>query len=288
MKTTRITSAFKGLIAILAITAGTTSCTEKIDIELDEGYTRLVVEGIVTDDTAGNIVTLAKTTSYFYSEVPPAVSGAQVSVFDGEQTTSFSETEPGVYTAPEGFRGQPGLTYTLNILLAEEIGGYREYSAASYLNQPMIMDSIQSVFRDDWGKDGFYEIKCYAQDPTTTDFYMFKVLKNGQLMTDSLNLVFVTDDRFYNGNYTNGIGIGYLNQSYEKYKVEAGDILSVKSSRITEEYFRFVTQLQIQSGYQSPLFSGPPANIKGNINHGAIGFFAAYPVTYSHSVAPAK
>jgi hypothetical protein len=31
----------------------------------------------------------------------------------------------------------------------------------------------------------------------------------------------------------------------------------------------------------NPLFSGPPANVKGNISNGAIGFFAAYTTSRS-------
>jgi hypothetical protein len=30
------------------------------------------------------------------------------------------------------------------------------------------------------------------------------------------------------------------------------------------------------AGFNIPFFTGPPANVKGNITHGAVGFFAAY------------
>lgn len=285
MKTLKIKPLFVKAFGIVAAALIMASCTEKIDIELDESYTRLVVEGSITTDTTAHVIRLTRSTSYFYPEQAPGVSGAEVTINDGSEIIILNETEPGNYTTPADFYGMPGREYTLSIKLSEPIGGYDSYSASSYMNIPAPLDSIKAVFRNDWGPDGYYEITCYVQDSPTVDFYMFNVLKNGVLMSDTLNKVFVTDDRFYNGNYTNGIGIGYLNQSYERQRVNPGDVLAIESARITEEYFRFVTQLQIQSGYQSPLFSGPPSNIKGNINNGGIGFFATYPVSYTTTIA---
>ncbi len=41
------------------------SCTEKIDIALDNSYIRLVVEGCVTTDTMRHTVRLTTTSSYY-------------------------------------------------------------------------------------------------------------------------------------------------------------------------------------------------------------------------------
>ncbi|MFH1120097.1 MAG: DUF4249 domain-containing protein [Bacteroidota bacterium] len=261
------------------------SCTERIDIDLEESYTRLVVEGIVTTDTLAHTIRLSTTTSYYYAEQAPPVRGAAVSFDDGISVTPLTETEPGIYQTSPDYHGIPGRTYTLNISLASAINGHETYTAVSQMNPKLTLDSINSTYHDDWGPDGYYEIRCYVLDPPTTDFYMFRVFKNGILISDSLNKVLVTDDRFYNGNYTNGVGIGFLNQSFEKEIVTPGDILTIESARITEEYYRFISQLQIQTGYQNPLFSGPPANISGNISNGGIGFFATYPVSYSKTIA---
>lgn len=264
------------------------SCTERIDIDLDESYTRLVVEGIVTNEATAHTIRLTSTTSYFNDEAAPGVNGASVTLDDGASIITLSETTAGVYQTPPDYAGIPGRTYQLNIRLASPINGHDNYSAKSYMNPVLTLDSINAVFHDDWGKDGFYELRCYVLDPPTTDFYMFKTYRNEILLTDTLSKVLVTDDRFYNGNYTNGIGIGLLNQSYVPEKVTPGDLLTVESARITEDYYRFISQLQIQSGFQSPLFSGPPSNVAGNIDNGAIGFFAAYPVSQSTTKAPLR
>ncbi len=53
---------------------------------------------------------------------------------------------------------------------------------------------------------------------------------------------------------------------------------------ITQEYAEFIWELQEETGMSLPLFSGPPANIKSNVDHGAIGFFTAYSVAYASKV----
>lgn len=274
----RITAQAALLIPLLLFAA---SCTERISINLDEGYTRLVVDGILTTDTGIHTIKLTKTTSYYYNEPAPGISGARVTLNDGTSEITLRETGEGIYQTDPGYSGIPGRTYTLDIHLAEPVNGFLEYSAVSYMNQGITLDSVKAIFHDDWGKDGYYELGCYVLDPPTTDYYMFKTYKNGQLITDTLSRVLVTDDRFYNGNYTNGIGVGFYNQSMPREKVNPGDILTVESARITRDYYTFITQLQIQSGYQTPLFSGPPSNIAGNISNGAVGFFATYPVSYT-------
>jgi len=284
MKTNYKKPRLNSILLIFLITLFLSSCTERIHIDLDESYTRLVVEGEITTDSMAHTIRLSKTSSYYYSETAPGVSDAIVSINDGESDITLTQTEAGIYQTPEDYAGIPGRTYTLNISLTTPINGYDTYSARSYMNSIINLDSIQAVYNEDWGESGFYELKCYVLDPPTTDFYMFKVLKNGELLTDTLRNVLITDDRFYNGNYTNGIGVGFLNQAKSREKVNPGDQLTVQSSKITREYYEFVTQLQIQSGYQNPLFSGPPSNVTGNINNGGIGFFTAYPVSYSSTV----
>ena len=59
------------------------SCIERIDIELDNSYTRLVVDGVITTDTMAHTIFLSESTSYYYNQPAPAVSGAEVQISDG-------------------------------------------------------------------------------------------------------------------------------------------------------------------------------------------------------------
>ena len=252
------------------------SCTERIDIELDESSVRLVVEGSVTTDTMAHKIVLSKTTSYFYDQESPSVSGASVSITAGERNIQLFEKNPGVYYTDSTFYGLEGLTYTLNITLASPVGGHTEYSASAYMSNSVRIDSANLIFHPEWSDSGFYEVQCYLKDPPTDDFYRFLIYKNGKMLSDTLDEWFVTDDRFFNGSYIKGAGVAFLDQGSENEKLESGDEITLELNCLEQDYAGFLWDAQSELRGSNPLFSGPPANVKGNISNGAIGFFAAY------------
>ena len=264
---------FQSFILLLSFLFG---CTEKIDLNLDSSYTRLVVEGAISTDTMPYQVKLTTTSSYFYNEPAPNVTGATLTISDGENSWPLAETTPGLYQTFPYLFGIANRTYTLRILLKEPINGHSTYEASSFLRPIMPADSIRLKYHPDWGKAGYYEVQCYVLDPPTTDFYMFDIYRNNLLITDTIDKKTVADDQLYNGNYTNGIGVGFLNQARAAERLSPGDIVTLKVASITSEYFKFIQAVQTEVGGQNPLFSGPPANIPGNVNNGAVGFFAAY------------
>ena len=263
------------------------SCTEKIDIKLDDSYTRLVVDGSVTTDTMAHTVRLSTTSSYYYNLPSPAVSGARVSITDGQVTYNLHEDSAGVYRTSPSAYGVNGHKYTLNIELASPIGGYTDYSASSTLNSVTPMDSINLQFHKDWSEHGIWEIKSYVLEPPTVDFYRFLVSVNDKMLTDSLNEWTITDDKFFNGNYTSGLPVGYLDQGNPYQALAEGDTVEVETNNIEKAYFDFIATAQLELFGSNPLFSGPPANITGNISNGGFGFFSAYSVTRSKVIVPA-
>jgi hypothetical protein len=252
------------------------SCVERIDIELDDSYTRLVVDGAITTDTMAHTVTLTTTTGYYYGKSSPPVTGAALQISDGSAVYKLNEDSPGVYSTDSSVFGVPGMTYTLNIKLASPVGGYNDYTAISELYPVSHLDSVSLAYHPDWSENGIWEVKCYVQDPPTEDFYRFLVSKNMKMLSDTLDEWFVTDDRFFNGNYAYGAPIAYLQQDKNDEILKEGDTVTVEMNSIGSGYANFIWEAQSEIRGSNPLFSGPPANVKGNINNGAIGFFAAY------------
>lgn len=269
----------KAKILYLFVFLALASCTEKMDIELKDGYVRLVVEADLTNEANEHEVRLTSTASYFSNQEVPRVTGATVRLSDGDSEIELIEKSAGVYVTPGDYAGVAGRNYRLSIELKDPIGGQTLYTAESFLNTVVSSDSMQVVEHPDWGK-GFYEIKTFAQEPPTTDFYMFKLFKNNVLLTDSLKEWSVFDDRFVNGNYLNGLGVIFLPWRMG-YKFEKGDTLTLMACGITKEFQVYVDFMLRQLNYQSPMFSGPPTNVYGNISGGALGYFAAYSVSYS-------
>ncbi len=277
---------FAHIFIILFISLAVFSCTEKIDIKLDESYARLVVDGSITSDTMAQTIRLSSTSSYYYNQPAPMVSGAKVTITDGTQTFPLSEKTPGIYQTASSVFGIPGKTYQLNISLAKPIGGYADYFATSTMYPVRQLDSISLLYHPEWSKEGIWEVKCYVQEPPTVDFYRFLILRNHTMLTDSLDEWFVTDDVFFNGNYTNGATVAYLQQGASQESLSPGDDVTVEVNGIGKDYYDFVMEAQAELRGSNPLFSGPPANVKGNISNGAVGSFNAYSATRSSTKVP--
>lgn len=276
----------RSLILFIAAASVITSCTERIDVELDDTYTRLVVDGQLNNDsTEKQAVILTESSSYFFNQPPPPVTNADVTVRDENgKLLLLSEQDPGVYHLPEGFRAEIGMEYTLDIELAEEINGRASYTATS--STPSIGDSvyIDLKYEPDFGDKGFYVVRCYYYDPPGANWYMFDIYKNDTLLTDTISEKQVVDDRFYDGGFTNGIGVGFLNQARKDERLRPGDVITFRASSITEGYANFVWEVQDEVSFSTPLFSGPPANVVGNLSNGAIGYFTSYPVLKASTV----
>ncbi|MFC2116646.1 DUF4249 domain-containing protein [Bacteroidota bacterium] len=264
------------------------NCTERIDIEVDSSFTRLVVEGYVTTDTAAHWVRLSTSSDYFYNQTSPLVGGASLSIYDGEQIHLLTESasEPGMYFTEADFHGIPGKTYTLRIRDVDIDGNseMEEYSGSSILNPVNPVDSIKLRQFSAFDNKG-YEVQIYAWDSPRRDWYAFKVHRNDKLITDTLSELWVQNDEFFNGNYTYGITSQFLSMDKPDEILEIGDTVTFEINGITEEYYNYIIEAQSQIYSQIPLFSGPPANIRTNMDNGAIGFFVAYAIHRSFTIA---
>jgi hypothetical protein len=271
---------------IIALFLTGISCTERIDIVLDDSYSRLVVDGAITTDTVSHTVILSTTTSYYYNKPSPMVTGAFVSISDGTLIFELKETMPGIYRTEPLVHGVAGKTYTLKIKLPVQIGGYTDYEASSTIYPVNSLDSVSLQYHAGWSKGGMWEVKCYLQDPPSDDFYRFLVYKNDKLLSDTLDEWFVTDDKFFNGNYANGATIAYLQQNSYENGLSPGDKISVEMNSIGKDYANFLWAAQSELYGSNPLFSGPSANVKGNISNGAVGYFSAYSATRNYTITP--
>ena len=279
-------SIYKAAVSIL-LTLSLLNCTERIEVELDSTYTRLVVEASITTDTLAHLVRLSTSSDYFNNHPAPPVSGADVEISDGLNISVFTESDlqPGYYYSDPDFHGIPGNTYTLHIhnVDIDQDGSTEQYMASSKMNPVNPIDSIQLEYLSSFFSG--YQVRVYAWDPPRVNFYAFKVYKNGILLTDTLSELIVQNDEFFNGNYTYGIPSQFLRDDKPDEKVRLGDTITFELNGITEEYYHYIIEVQSQIFPQTPLFSGPPANIRSNISNDAIGFFEAYSIARSSTIA---
>jgi hypothetical protein len=257
------------------------SCTEIIEIELDSTYKRLVVHGIITSDSLNHGVELTTTADYFFNENPPPVQNATVSVAFNDTIIYLEEiaTRPGIYKAPHPFRGEPGVTYFLEIsnVDIDEDGNTEYYTAESTMPEIAPADSI-TLTRFVTPFFSSYQVALWSPDPPDVNYYNYKIFLNGAPINRRLSDYTVQPDEFFNNNYVAGLPVGFLNDDDEDEAITPGDIITLEINSIPEAYYNFIIDAQSEIFGNNPLFSGPPANVPTNITNNAVGIFAAYSI----------
>ena len=269
------------LILITAVMLAS-ACTEQIDIELDSTYARLVVEGELTSDSLNHYVLLSITSSYFSNKPSPKVQGAVVELSFGNETMQLLENEtiPGRYETPYPFRGVIGTTYDLDIsqVDVDQDGEEERYHASSTMAGGTELEKIEIKYYPSPAVSG-YTIFMYANHPPEQrDWFGFKLYKNSNLLTNSLEKYSVLSDELFDDGYFPGLPVGFLSDDESDEAVYPGDTVTFELNCIEEAYFNFVSEAQLEITGNFPLFSGPPSNVVSNIDNGAMGTFTAYSI----------
>lgn len=237
------------------------SCEDVINVEVQEGPNRLVVEASLDweKETVGNnqTIKLSESTPYFDTTTNVSVTNASVKVTNDSDNTEFvfNHQGNGVYTTST-FIPVIGQSYTLEIIHNNET-----YTA----NETMIsVTDIQSVTQS--REDGFdeedLEVNVTFTDPVDEEnYYLFKFQRRGDL------LPFLEDgnDEFVNGNeitwwYEKEEGDGDVGES-EAFK--PGDIVDISFFGISEDFHNYV-RILIEQSEGAGLFSTTPVPLRGN------------------------
>ncbi len=251
------------------------ACSEKIDLELDGMEPRLVIDARITDLPEGNRVLITKSTGYNADTSAPPMTGAVVRLSAGKSMWHLKEIENGEYVLPGYFRGEAPNVYTIEVDTGKEI-----VHAVSEMKEAVQLDSI-SVRPHPWLSD-HHELVVHFQDPPgQLNYYMWKIYKNGVLLTDTMRKVAFADSEMFSGRYVR-VPV-YLLQPEDGIP-QPGDTIRVDKYRITEEYFNFLVATRRNSGAAGGPFVGPPSNIPSNFSNNALGFFMTASVSSQYRV----
>ena len=244
------------IFLVLVITLFLTSCEDKVDIALDTSNPKLVVEAnlLWQKGTSGDVqkIKLTTTTDY-YSNVIPTVSGATVLVKDISGfvivTFPFIETpNTGEYICNSFV---PVLNHDYELIIAYNGQTYK--SIGKLLATPTI-DNIQQNTVQGFGGEEI-QVKCFFQDNGAEDNNYLIGVKNSTLLLPEYG---VERDEFFQGNMMFGF---YTNE-----KLKAGDQLFFTLEGITEKYYNYMNKLlNIAGGGGGNPFATPPATLRGNI-----------------------
>jgi hypothetical protein len=284
------------LFAVIAAAILLNACTTDINLHLDSVAPQLVVDGTVTTDTMAHTVWLKKTSPYFSNAAAQPVSGAKVTLSDGNTTITLAEdsSNPGAYKTPAGYYGVAGRTYSIDIsnVDIDADGTTEEYTASSTINKAPPVEKIDVVASRLFSRD-VWEVKLWMQDdPAVANYYLARIYRNSVCVSDSINEWGITDDEFFNGVYLKNETIMFFSSEKKDEQLESGDAVMLELCGITQDYMNFISEVKEEYRGRNPLFGGQPANIRTNVvqlrpngvPNAAHGYFAAYSVTRSRTI----
>ena len=255
-------------IALIIVTIFFQSCEEVIDVDLNTAAPRLVIDAAINwqkGTTGAEQKIILSTTTDFYSNVIPKVSGATVSIKSSENLNyTFSEIpNTGEYKCTT-FKPILGETYTLTVIYKGET-----YTATETMQSVTPIETIMQKNNGGFsGKD--YEIEVFFNDPTAKNFYMAKFFPD---IYKAPSYSIIRDE------YTNG---NEKSWQFSDEDLEQGTKIAITHYGISQTYYEYMNKIisiSNSSGGGSP-FQTPPATVRGNIvnqsniNNYALGFFS--------------
>ncbi|MDR1225367.1 MAG: DUF4249 domain-containing protein [Prevotellaceae bacterium] len=273
----------KNTLLISAFVFLTASCTERIDISTHPEAAKLVINAMMSAEPSQQTVWISKSIPYFGGGQVQGVSDAQVRI-NGVLLTPDANN-PGQYLTSANYSVAPGNTALLRVLYDFDGDGIpEEYTAQDVMPHKVYVDTtIIYPFGLDTGR--------YI--PT----FVIMIAAHRESLNDECASV----DMYYgNRNMCRTVsdysldkipyGL-YGNDSYFTFNLPTGrtsrdmgdgdtlwlcpfDTINLRMGTISQAMYTYLNGAESETSGSSPMFSGPPANVKGNIQGpSAIGCF---------------
>lgn len=279
------------------------ACTKRIDVDLPSSLSRLVVDGKLTIDTMQHTVILSRTIDYFDpNPTVPYISNAVLQITEIETNTVYplhlDPDMPGHYRTTANVSGKQGYNYKLEIegVDIDDDGVAERYEATDYL--PYIADQIDSIkLVYDYSLANAligmppsdykgWNTLLYMQDLPTHEYYIIVGSRNGIEFWHLKEKGFFDDVLFGSEGssiYLSGAPMAFLPDSTD-YQANSGDTIGMRVQSTSSKYYQYLLDVKNANAGGNAMM-GNPANIRGNVNNGAVGYFAAFCSRYKEEVA---
>ncbi|MDR1884576.1 MAG: DUF4249 domain-containing protein [Prevotella sp.] len=253
-----IFKAYKLITAVILLAFTAYACEKEIDVDLRSVPSRILIEGMVRQNSAP-MVRVSRTLDFNESSDYPFLKGAVVKISDDAgNTETLKQDNTGWYVAGK-LRGETGRTYNLSVNYEG-----KEYTATSKMPPQVKIDSL-TMYR--------VPIMDYAlpmvhfKDPVgkENDYYRCIVYINGKQRMNAREIVLT--GQFTDGSPMHAI-LPVSSENDEDDPVKQGDELLVEFQSVDKKTYTFFENL---SRLDNSL-TNPASNIKG----GALGVFSAF------------
>lgn len=254
------------LYCTIVIAVALSSCTEVIDIDLNNAEKKYVIEGTITDKAGGCRVLITQTKNFDENNNFPGVGGAAVTITDNAgNATALMETSAGVYEAPL-LVAVAGATYTMHVTIDTA-----SFTASSMMPVRVPFDSLyitdETLFGGNW-KLANVE---YNDPPGKGNGYLFVQRVNGV----KTKQIYTTNDDITDGNHQS-IKLYLQPNTEDEDKLKTGDSVQVEMICLDAAMYKYWYSAGQSSTGSSQ--SASPANPVSNIQGNALGYFSAQAV----------
>jgi hypothetical protein len=265
------------LILVVIVFCG---CEDVITLDLNNGVTKLIVNGYITTQPGPYLIKLSQSNNYFEPNVFVPEKGANVVISDNTGVSeTLKEITPGNYSTIN-LKGIGNRTYTLSITTTAN----KSYVASSYMPMPVPIDSLHYEIRLRNGSNSpgkgpkSYRVMCYFTDPTGLgNYYRVRYFKNDTLQNGDRDYVIASDQLANGQSNTPRLTDGQSNSLNVRGRYILSDSVKVELLAIDKKGFDFYSDLQkLLSDQGSIVASDAPSNPINNISNGALGYFGAY------------
>lgn len=251
----------KRFLPLLALVFFFSSCEDVIELDIDQGPVRLVVDGMITDEAGPYSVRLTNTNSFTDESSVPVVQDALVIIKSsmGEFDT-LSYTENGIYQS-NFIQGGYGINYQLYIQTTDG----NEYETFPEEIRPMgDLDSLALLFNYQIGggggflPEGLFPVINYVELPGI-DYVRWKTYRNDTLQNTPGDLSIESDEGFADDTIV-------VEQRPISFIVfDEDDKVTIERVSLTKTAYEFWLSVANQTTGSGSPFDTPPAPIKGNV-----------------------
>ena len=275
---------------ILTIIFFAASCSKDIVVDVGSNApSQLVIYGYITNETKAHSIRISRSVGFSYTDSP--VSGAIVKITDCDGIEFILDEdpeEPGIYLTADDVQGEEGKTYTLDVHI--DGNGFTASATMPRMHNIEKVEFRVPEFHFDWFNENFMAVHVHIADEDNLpeeNFYSVFVWHNDSALNSTI-------DRFLLGYGINGDmpihyfrietenglpGDGYDDE--DEIILQPDDVVKIQINAISRAYAIFISTAQTELSGSIPIFSGPPANVRSNIEtiagqSQALGFFTAF------------
>lgn len=267
MKTSRTynqSSLFLRSVIAFAILTFISSCQKVIHLDLNKADKKYVIEANVTDQAGTAEVLLSQTKNFDDNNDFAGVSGATITVKEeGGALTTFSETSPGHYEAPN-LAGSSGKIYDLQVTVGGNV-----FTATSTMPVKINLDSIYVTDENIFAETRKIVNVEFQDPPGRGNNYRFIQYVNG-LKEKTL---FVQNDDYTDGRLNISKLYYFPDDNSDSTIIHTGDNVRIDMLCIDAAVYQYWFSLARNTNGDNN--NTTPANPVSNIQGGALGYFSA-------------